>query len=225
MKRSHINAKIRDAEAFFAEYRFALPPWSAWAPEDWHAHRDVATEVIDAMLGWDLTDFGRGEYEQFGLLLFTVRNGRFERPREKPYAEKLMIVGDRQETPWHFHWHKTEDIINRGGGTLVIEVQLADRATEQPTADPFEVSLDGLARGVTAGQRVALAPGESITLVPWVYHRFWAEGGRCLVGEVSSVNDDANDNRFLEAIGRFPTVEEDAPPYRYLVSDYAHALR
>ena len=195
MKRSHINAKIRDAEAFFAEYRFALPPWAAWAPEDWHAHRDAATEVIDAMLGWDLTDFGRGEYEQFGLLLFTVRNGRFERPQEKPYAEKLMIVGDRQETPWHFHWHKTEDIINRGGGTLVIEVQLADRATEQPTADPF------------------------------VYHRFWAEGGRCLVGEVSSVNDDANDNRFLEVIGRFPTVEEDEPPYRYLVSDYAHALR
>ena len=225
MKRSHINAKIRDAEAFFAEYRFALPPWAAWRPEDWHAHRAAATEVIDAMLGWDLTDFGRGEYEQFGLLLFTVRNGRFERPQEKPYAEKLMIVGDRQETPWHFHWHKTEDIINRGGATLVIEVQLADRTTEQPTSDAFEVSIDGLARSVTAGQRVALSPGESITLVPWVYHRFWAEGGRCLVGEVSSVNDDTNDNRFLEAIGRFPTVEEDEPPYRYLVSDYPHAFR
>ena len=225
MKRSEINAKIRDAEAFFAEYRFALPPWASWQPEDWAMHRAGTAEVIDTMLGWDLTDFGRGAYDQFGLLLFTVRNGRFDRPQEKPYAEKLMIVGDRQETPWHFHWHKTEDIINRGGGTLVIEVQLADRSTEQPIEDAFTVSVDGLMRHVIAGQRIELAPGESITLVPWVYHRFWAEEGRCLVGEVSSVNDDNNDNRFLEAIGRFPTVEEDEAPYRYLVSDYAHVFR
>ena len=41
-----------------------------------------------------------------------------------------------------------------------------------------------------------------------------------LAGEVSRVNDDHTDNRFLEKAGRFPAIEEDAPPLRLLVGDY-----
>jgi D-lyxose ketol-isomerase len=67
---------------------------------------------------------------------------------------------------------------------------------------------------------VELSPGESITLPAYLYHRFWAEDGVCLVGEVSKVNDDNKDNRFLDELGRFPTIEEDEAPYRLLVSDY-----
>ena len=45
--------------------------------------------------------------------------------------------------------------------------------------------------------------------------------GKVLVGEVSKVNDDVNDNRFLKPTGRFPEIEEDEPPLHLLVGDYA----
>jgi D-lyxose ketol-isomerase len=40
------------------------------------------------------------------------------------------------------------------------------------------------------------------------------------VGEVSSVNDDANDNRFHRPTGRFPAIEDDEPPLYLLCTDY-----
>ena len=36
-------------------------------------------------------------------------------------------------------------------------------------------------------------------------------------------NDDENDNRFYEPIGRFPTIEEDEPAYRLLCNEYPKA--
>jgi len=63
------------------------------------------------------------------------------------------------------------------------------------------------------------------TIPPRLYHRFWADGGRVLAGEVSLVNDDQADNRFYEPNGRFPTIEEDEPPLYLLCSDYARYLQ
>lgn len=49
-------------------------------------------EIKDNMLGWDITDFGHGDYEKIGLLMFTIRNGSLESDEySKPYAEKLLI--------------------------------------------------------------------------------------------------------------------------------------
>ena len=42
---------------------------------------------------------------------------------------------------------------------------------------------DGMARTVQAGGRLALTPGESVTLMPGVYHAFWGEGDDVLIGE------------------------------------------
>ena len=72
-----------------------------------------------------------------------------------------------------------------------------------------------------AGTTVELEPGESITLRPGCYHKLTAPRGRVLLGEVSAVNDDVNDNRFYQPIGRFHEIEEDEPPCRLLVGDYA----
>ena len=51
-----------------------------------------------------------------------------------------------------------------------------------------------------------------------------------LVGEVSMVNDDENDNCFLDGVIRFDPVEEDEPPewipaadYRKFVTEADHA--
>ncbi len=224
MKRSEINTIIQEAEAMFAEYRFLLPPWGYWSPEDWKAADLTGNEIISHQLGWDITDFGSNDFNAVGLVLFTIRNGDLDH-KGKPYAEKIMIVREEQVTPYHFHWKKTEDIINRGGGNLVI--RLYNSTAEESFSDlPPSVMVDGLPRTVSAGGDVVLTPGESICLPTGLYHSFWGEVGKgsVLVGEVSVVSDDQTDNRFRPSNARFPDIEEDTPPYRLLTSDYAEFL-
>jgi len=223
MKRSQINAIMRDADVFLRSRGFYLPPFAYWTPADWAARGEEVREIVENRLGWDVTDFGRGDYETCGLFLFTLRNGSPDNLRTmqgKLYAEKIMIVGVGQTTPMHFHWAKTEDIINRGGGKLVI--QLYDATADEGLAHTdIVVSVDGVRRTLPAGATVVLSPGESITLPARQYHACWAAESRVLVGEVSVVNDDNADNRFYESEGRFPDVEEDEPPLYLLVKDYA----
>lgn len=223
MKRSQINDAIERAIQFCRNQRFHLPPWAYWDYGAWEEVGAEAAEIARCGLGWDVTDFGSGDFQRVGLTAFTIRNGGPSTdtgPTAKTYCEKLLISAENQETPTHFHWSKMEDIINRGGGTLVLELSMADRDSEALSQAPFTVEIDGIPRACNAGDRVELSPGESITLPPYLYHRFWAENGNCLVGEVSKVNDDNSDNRFLEELGRFPAIEEDEPPYRLLVTDY-----
>ena len=219
MKRSEINALIRDAKAFFDSFQFRLPPWAFWGPQDWKGKGD--TEVVLHQLGWDLTDYGAGDFESKGLILFTIRNGNLAMPGSKTYAEKIMIVRENQVCPMHFHWAKTEDIINRGGGNLVIELY-GSTPDEGLSDKPLTVLVDGLPRQVRPGGTVTLTPGESIFLTQGMYHRFYGEPGKgnVLVGEVSSVNDDNTDNRFFEPQPRFPSITEDEPPLHLLCTDY-----
>jgi len=222
MRRSEINTIMREADAFIKKHGFHLPPFAYWTPEEWQTKGDQVSEIVERRLGWDITDFGRGNYKKYGLFLFTIRNGDLEnlqRGRGKAYAEKIMIVGVDQGTPMHFHWSKTEDIINRGGGKLII--QLYNAAKDKSLADSdVTASVDGVRRTVKAGETVSLSPGESITLMPYCYHKFWAAESRVLMGEVSTVNDDYVDNCFCEPVGRFPDVEQDEPPLYLLVNDY-----
>jgi len=227
MKRSEINALIRDADAFCKQHQFHLPPFAYWTPADWAGKGPEVREIVDKQLGWDITDFGGGDYRKMGLFLFTIRNGSLEdlkRGAGKVYAEKLLIVDVDQVTPYHFHWSKVEDIINRGGGRLVIQVYNATPDDQLADTD-VAVSTDGVLRTLKAGDKVVLQPGESITLPTRLYHQFWAEGGRVLVGEVSTVNDDNNDNRFLNAPGRFPEIEEDEPALYPLCTEYRRYYR
>ncbi len=221
MKRSEINALQMEAIDFFKDNSFHLPPWAYWTADDWMKNRYLANEVIANQLGWDLTDFGSNDFYRCGLLLFTLRNGRIGDPDGKTYAEKIMIVREGQVTPWHFHWNKMEDIINRGGGNLVIE--LNNSTEDEKLADTdVTVQVDGITWTVPAGGKIILTPGESIALPSCLYHQFYGEAGkgRVLVGEVSRVNDDEKDNRFLEPIGRFPEIDEDEVPLYYLCNEY-----
>ena len=119
MKRSELNQIMRDAVEFIEKMNFKLPPFAFWSPEEWAEKGSDYNEIRDNMLGWDITDFGSGDYRKIGLLMFTIRNGNFNDPQYvKPYAEKLLIVEEEQITPYHFHWSKMEDIINRGTITL-----------------------------------------------------------------------------------------------------------
>lgn len=222
MKRSEINHEINTAIALLERHGFALPPFAHWSPQRWREIGPEADEIRSAALGWDVTDFGKGDFARLGLTVFTLRNGNLgDANNTKVYAEKILIVEEDQVTPYHYHFAKMEDIINRGGGRLVIDLHNSDAAGGLADS-PVTVRCDGVLRTVPAGGGVTLDYGESITLIPGVYHQFKAEKGHgpVLAGEVSSVNDDNVDNRFLEELPRFPSIVEDEPAVRLLCNEY-----
>lgn len=227
MKRSEINEIIRSADDFIRSFGFLLPPFAHWTPAEMQARRDQIDSIIEAGLGWDITDYGEGQFDKTGLVLFTVRNGDaadLKKGTGMLYAEKIMISRKDQLAPMHRHVVKAEDIINRGGGDLVLELWESAEDGEMSPNKEVKVMTDGVLRTLPPGGKLRLAPGESVTLLPGLWHAFWGEGGDVLIGEVSTVNDDNTDNVFQDPIGRFPDIEEDEEPFRLLVSDYEKFL-
>lgn len=228
MKRSLINDIMAEADEMIRSYGFALPPFAYWTPDQFKANAQSARHVIDAQCGWDITDYGAGRYDEMGLFLFTLRNGLLSDLQAGGgmcYAEKLLISKQDQLSPMHTHVIKAEDIINRGGATLVVELFGSDDTGGFAEDRGGHVWCDGIAVDYTPGQKLQLAPGESVTLRPGDWHAFWGDGGDVLIGEVSTVNDDKTDNIFREPIGRFAHIDEDVAPTHLLVSDYAAWLR
>lgn len=222
MKRSRINEIMQSAEEMIRRHGFVLPPFAYLPPEAFRAGSAVRT-IVDRRLGWDITDYGQGDFDRLGLFLFTLRNGTLSELRRGGgmcYAEKLLISRQDQISPLHTHILKAEDIINRGGATLVIELFGSDDQGAFAGDRGGQVLCDGVARSFAPGEKLRLAPGESVTLLPGDWHAFWGEGGDVLIGEVSTVNDDLTDNVFRAPIGRFAEIEEDTLPLHLLVSDY-----
>ena len=228
MKRSRINDIMAHADDMIRKFGFTLPPFAYWTPSEFQQNADRARHVIDARCGWDITDYGDGDFDRMGLFLFTLRNGLLsdlQRGGGMCYAEKLLISRQDQLSPMHTHVIKAEDIINRGGAMLVIELFGSDDEGNFAEDRGGTVYCDGIRVDYTAGQKLVLAPGESVTLRPGDWHAFWGEGGDVLIGEVSTVNDDETDNIFRDPIGRFADIEEDVEPTHLLVSDYAKWLK
>ncbi len=222
MKRSTINHIMAQADEMIRHYGFVLPPFAAWSPDQFKARGD-AQRIVEARMGWDITDFGQARFDEMGLFLFTLRNGLLadlQRGGGMCYAEKLLISRQDQLSPMHTHILKAEDIINRGGATLVVELFGSDDQGAFAADRGGRVLCDGIARDYAPGEKLQLAPGESVTLMPGDWHAFWGEGGDVLIGEVSTVNDDLTDNIFREPIGRFAEIDEDVAPTHLLVSDY-----
>lgn len=187
MKRSEINALVRDASACFERAGWALPPNPRW----------------------DVTDFGLGDWRTAGLVLVNLAE-------EPEYCEKLMYARRGMATPAHCHAAKKEDIVCRRG-RLAITVW---PGIPTESAGRFELRICGAPRLVGTGETVVLAAGERVTLVPGVYHEFVPESEECVIGEVSTANDDLHDNFFVNPrVGRFAEVEEDEPALVRLVSD------
>jgi len=227
MKRSRINDIMRKADDLIRHHGFVLPPFAYWTPDQFKARKD-ASAIVDTRMGWDITDYGQGRFDELGLFLFTLRNGRLadlQRGGGMCYAEKLLISRQDQLSPMHTHVIKAEDIINRGGATLVVELFGSDDKGNCAPDRGGVVRCDGIERAFAPGEKLKFAPGESVTLMPGDWHAFWGEGGDVLIGEVSTVNDDVTDNVFREPIGRFAEIEEDEPPLHLLVSDYDRWLK
>jgi len=223
MKRSDINKIMAEADAFIKSFGFLLPPFAHWTPAEMQSRRGQIDNILSSRLGWDITDYGQGKFDELGLFLFTVRNGSeadLKAGTGMCYAEKIMISRDKQVSPMHRHIVKAEDIINRGGGVLALELFNSDENGEIDTTSDVTVATDGVLRTQGPGQILKLNPGESVTLLPGNWHAFWGEQGDVLIGEVSTVNNDLTDNVFRDPIGRFSDIDEDVEPTHLLVSDY-----
>ncbi|NDV49890.1 D-lyxose/D-mannose family sugar isomerase [Salipiger sp. PrR003] len=225
MKRSHVNEILRASDAFIRSHGYSLPPFAYLTPEG--LKNAEHGEIKRRRMGWDITDYGGGKFDELGLFLFTTRNGLNADLGQRSamlYAEKIMISRKDQLSPMHRHDLKVEDIINRGGGTLVLELFTATPEGEIDRDAAVTVLCDGMERTLPAGGHLKLDPGESVTLFPSTWHAFWGEGSDVLIGEVSTVNDDLTDNIFAEPLGRFSQIEEDEAPLHLLVSDYDDKL-
>jgi D-lyxose ketol-isomerase len=190
MKRSAINQAYREAVACFGRHGWALPPQPRW----------------------DITDFGLGDFDRNGLVLVNLAD-------ELEYCEKLMFARRGQATPCHTHGRKKEDIICRAGELMMrLWPQKPSPGTTLPKS--FSARIDGRAAVVRTGEDLQLEAGSRVTLVPGVWHTFWPSSAECIIGEVSTRNDDVGDNLFLDlSVGRFPGIDEDEPAAVRLIRD------
>ena len=188
MKRSAINSLIRSAQTCYLAHGWSLPPKPRW----------------------DVTDFGLGNWQQFGLVLVNLAE-------EPEYCEKLMFARKGMITPAHCHRKKKEDIICRWGK---LAVQVWPAVPQESQGRSFAIPVNQELFQVKSGQMIELEAGSRVTLVPGVYHEFCPVSDECIIGEVSTANDDAHDNYFVNNdIGRYPGIEEDEPVYVRLLSD------
>ena len=223
MKRSIINNIILEADEFIKLNGYKLPPFAYFSPNEFVKYKTKCQNIFSTRLGWDITDYGENNFDELGLFLFTLRNGFMSDLKNgigMCYAEKIMMSRQEQISPLHRHLFKTEDIINRGGANLAIQVFESDADGKIDRKAPVPIYRDGIAKTYKAGEIIQLTPGESVTLTPGNWHKFWGDGGDVLIGEVSTVNDDLSDNIFEDPIGRFSKIEEDTDPLHLLVSDY-----
>lgn len=192
MKRSEINAAMADAALAFGRHQWHLPPNPRW----------------------DVTGFGLGTFAKFGLVLVNLTD-------LPEYCEKLMFARQGQTTPLHTHHKKQEDIISRAGTFAVRLVASGpDGKPDHGTAKSIRILINGEERSVANGATLHIRQGERITLYPGTFHEFRPVSDYCIFGEVSTANDDLNDNIFENPdIGRFEAIDEDEPPLARLVSD------
>lgn len=224
MKRSKINQILKTNISFAINRGVYFPKFASWKLEDWTNLDQKYREIVDNMLGWDVTDFGSNDFNKYGLVAFTFRNGNYNHSSvyPKPYCEKVLFLEEGQELPYHFHKLKEEDTINRGGGNLLIKVWNVANDESLDKVSDVTIVKDGEKLLLPAGSVIKFEPGESLTATQRIYHKWNVEPGtgKVMAWEVSTTNNDNMDNRFYQPIPRIPSIEEDEEPFRLLFSDY-----
>lgn len=226
MKRSEVNAELRWAKELLAKNNIHLPDFAYWSVEEWKAHKDEVDSIRKTMQGWDITDYGTGDYQNIGCVLFTIRNGVQDDPTVGvPYCEKYLLFHEGQRLPKHYHINKTEDIIVRAGGEMAIRLYDTDEEGRD-TGKASTIFRDGIPHIYEAGEEFYVTAGNSVTLTPHMAHIFGTKAGTgdLICGEVSKVNDDNTDNYFMENTSRFADIEEDEPILHPLCNEYDRFL-
>jgi D-lyxose ketol-isomerase len=159
---------------------------------------------------WDVTDFGLGDWRRWGLVLVNLTE-------QEEYCEKLMYARRGMVTPAHCHHKKKEDIICRIGG---LRVTVWAEKPELGRHEGVSVLINGEPKFFLSWSSINLRHGERVTLPAGIWHEFEPLTDECIIGEVSTANDDANDNCFANSeVGRFCQIEEDEPAICRLVNE------
>ena len=221
MYRSEIN-KLIDKSITFAEHvGFVLPPFAKWTVDDWKSKGSDGEHIniYKSGLGWDVSDYGFGEFLKTGIIALTIRNG-IEKiyKHEKTYAEKLLFLEPNQNVPIHFHPFKIEDLINRSGDVFYIKLYNVNEDNSIDMESPVPTFMDGRTFTVNPGEIITVKPGESITLMPRQYHQFWTEKEKTLFGEVTMTD---NTHHFYNCKPSETKIIEDVPLKYLLTSDYS----
>ena len=223
MKRSLIDKNIDWAIGACERLNCALPDFAYWTAKDWKEHEAETEYMRKTAMGWDVTDYNSGDFDKVGAVLITIRNGEMDKPETgRVYCEKYIAMKKGQMLPCHFHYFKSEDIINRAGGTLRVYCWKStpeEDGYQKDLVSDVTLMCDGRMVTVKAGGYVDVTTGNSISLTPYVYHAFEAVGDDVIVGEVSRVNDDSTDNHFNPEV-IFSKIEEDEPMKYQLCGGY-----
>ncbi len=162
MKRSEINAIMRRADEFIRQQNFRLPPFAYWTPEEWKHKGPEVREIVQNKLGWDITDFGKGDFPHSRSLPFhhpQWKSRELENDaRQAVRRERSCWLEEGQVTPFHFHWSKMEDIINRGGGKLLIKLYNSTPDEDLDDQSEVVVSIDSTQHKLPAGSIVTAKP-------------------------------------------------------------------
>ena len=181
MKRSEINALIGWAKDFLSQNNIRLPALAYWSPDELRRRNAQLDTVKKLELGWDITDFGSNDFATVGAVLYTVRNGLADDPTVGvPYCEKYIVMKDGQHLPNHYHVFKSEDIINRAGGDILVRLWNADRTTGKMLDTDVHVMMDGIEHVFMPGEEIIVRKGESITLSPYIAHIFGPKPGTAM---------------------------------------------
>ena len=225
MKRSGINKQIGEAINIIEKSGIVLPYHAHWSLGSWYQNRNLAEELRKRAIGWNITDFGSGNFSKTGVILYTPSNGIFDpvtnKPIDQTYAHRYFILRDGQEIMTEHHQTKIEDIIVFAGAQLKVEVHNVGPNEELDREKEVKIMRNGIWESYTPGTVITLVPGERIRFEPRHYHRPCGHGGTVLIEEVSMVTDDLKESRHLpeEKPMAFAQIEEDEQPIYLLCTE------
>ena len=211
MKRSEINRSIQEAKILLEEYKWSLPKWAYWSKSNYESNPKLSEYLRNHQMGWDVTDFGKNNFQKEGAVLFCIRNGNKKSKKSTTYCEKLLLLMPNQKIPFHFHKRKTEDIINKCNGVLELGLYASNNQFYKKK-ESFILNIDSKPTRIKPNTKIFLKPGQSITIKPYFCHYLKSSNKNkknLIVGEVSSLNDDCCDNYFPDKNLRFSKIEED----------------
>lgn len=234
MKRSDIDYAIERAISNAKKYGVALPLWAEWNPEEFEKNADG---IRHQKLGWKVVDFGLGDFEHCGLVIFVLCSALVDElgePLAKPscignyeypvtsFSRKYLFVQAGQTEPHHFHRQKARKEVSVIAGSPVrFELAWAENDTTL-SSKKVDVAIDGIWHNLPAGGAVMVNPGETITLPGNLSHVISvAEGGPdSIMLETSTANNDRNDNIFPFMTPTSKPVEEDTKARYQLLDEH-----
>ncbi len=219
VSQEYIESMIKEAYPLMHK-AIPLPHYAMWSLLEWKTAYEDNPESYEQLgnsgVGFDVflvskepSELGSASLwpagilpEQYLSVLFTLSNGYpLEDGMSQPFAHKNIFRKKGRGSPLHHHHSKVEDALNHGPGNLYVllynNIQQDGRCIVDNISE-VQVNIDNVTHSYPPGILVKVAPGQRIHLPTSLYHAYLAGPPYVVVEEVSGVNDDHNDNCFVD---------------------------